>query len=319
MIIGLAGFSKTGKDTASEGMVGFQRFAFADLLKDAASRMLTIVGVTGDWGDSAFKEIWRPLLVALGAGMRATEPRYWIRLLAGDMELHRIKASDNVVITDVRYANEVAWIQDKGGIVIMLERPGYAAANAEEVRSFEEIKATFPKLPRVINDGTPEQLARKVLAITKKAPVDAEGLLARLNRWLVELGEFDEMTPANAAVRWGITLREAKERLHMMIGDLLAIPPKRVEVYVHGEGVSPLPKKLLGDWREARHHRMSLISGAGSTNKELAFAWNLSLYSANKYIAVLSREKMVKNIGTARLPIWLLTKKGKAWLAAGVN
>lgn len=168
MKVGLCGYARVGKDTAAEHMVEYERFAFADALKNEASKMMEAIGLPADWSDPVFKARWRPLLVALGAGRRATDPDYWIKRLIYTLAARNIAKRDNVVITDVRYANEVQWILGQGGTVIRIERPGHAPANSEESRSFLEIDSMYPKMPTVVNDGTPADLVQKVLIEIQK-------------------------------------------------------------------------------------------------------------------------------------------------------
>jgi hypothetical protein len=42
--------------------------------------------------------------------------------------------------------------------------------------------------------------------------------------WLDGLGEFEQIEPAAAAERWGVSIRDAMERLHAMCGGPLEIP-----------------------------------------------------------------------------------------------
>ena len=170
MKIGLVGFSKSGKDTAFKNMPGWKRAAFADPLKRMASKMLEVAlghAITvEDWEIPEFKEQWRPLLVALGAGMRKTCPDFWIRQLHMDLVRRELSALDDIAITDCRYANEVAWVLKKG-LVIRIHRPGFGAANGEEAKSIEEIDRLYPQLPQVTNDGTPEALGQAILEIVR--------------------------------------------------------------------------------------------------------------------------------------------------------
>jgi hypothetical protein len=168
MKVGLCGYARVGKDTAAEHMVEYERFAFADALKNEASNMMAAIEIDPDWTDPVFKARWRPLLVALGAGRRATDPDYWIKRLIYTLAARGVAKQDNVVITDVRYANEVQWILGQGGTVIRIERPEFGPANDEEARSFLEIDSMYPKMPTVVNDGTPADLVQKVLIEIQK-------------------------------------------------------------------------------------------------------------------------------------------------------
>jgi len=169
-LCGLCGFARSGKDTAALNMPGWTRMAFADALKNDLKPLLDSLGV--DLTDPAQKEKARPLLVAYGATARAFLPGYWVDRLFGEMAFQKIvaRAHENedpsFVVTDVRYPNEVNRILADGGKVVYLLRPGVQAANDEETRSIGEILERY-RIPVVLNDGTPEELGAKVLALVK--------------------------------------------------------------------------------------------------------------------------------------------------------
>ncbi len=106
------------------------------------------------------KRVGRTLLVEYGRLGRAVDPDYWIKRL--------LLPPARACITDVRYANECQWIWSKGGIVFEIVRPGVGPANAEEERSFAEIRqyaqAHGIDIPQVCNDvdGHPEVAAIEV-------------------------------------------------------------------------------------------------------------------------------------------------------------
>lgn len=176
-LIGLCGYARSGKDTAAEVLIkaGFTRVAFADALKldvlTALQRSAEIVNrantgqstggiqvTTGLFRSPTTKERFRPLLVEYGRAMRALSPGYWIDRLEAD-----VHGVDRVVVTDVRYQNEVSWVQENGGVVIYLDRPGIGPANQEEHDSFSQIKQDFT----VVNDGTIEELHQAVEQIVR--------------------------------------------------------------------------------------------------------------------------------------------------------
>lgn len=176
-LVGLCGYARSGKDTAAEVLIkaGFTRVAFADALKldvlIALQRSAQIVNradtgqstggiqvTTGLFSSPATKERFRPLLVEYGRAMRALSPGYWIDRMAAD-----VIGIDRVVVTDVRYQNEVSWVQENGGVVIYLDRPGIGPANQEEHDSFSQIKQDFT----VVNDGTIEELHQAVEQIVR--------------------------------------------------------------------------------------------------------------------------------------------------------
>lgn len=166
-IIGLCGYARAGKDTMAKAIIGeqtrlcFQRFAFADELKDDVSKaMRKALNTSGIPADpinvagimSDMKEQIRPMLVGWGAGLRAVDPGHWIKRLERLMRItldypidprsacasgsydprFRFKTC-RCVITDVRYKNEADWVRSLGGLVVWVERPGVYAANDEEL------------------------------------------------------------------------------------------------------------------------------------------------------------------------------------------
>lgn len=169
-LIGLCGFSRVGKDTAAANMPGWRRFAFADALKRDIDPMLDLVGC--DMRNSEHKERARPLMVEWGRTARAFKPDHWIVELfdvAGGVT-DALDEGQSVVITDVRYLNEAERILAEGGKLVMIERPGYGPANDEEDSSIYEIRRECAAYYRnVPNDGTPEELGRKVLAACGEA------------------------------------------------------------------------------------------------------------------------------------------------------
>lgn len=159
MIIGLTGFSRVGKDTLCEHLENFRRFAFADVLKRQVTAMLARVGIEVDlWGKD--KEEWRDMLVFWGRKMRMRDMDYWIKQLILELASQKVDIEeDRVCITDVRYLNEIRWIESKGGLVIGLDRPGYGPANPEEGITIREIRIQRPQIQWLNNDGTQYDLA----------------------------------------------------------------------------------------------------------------------------------------------------------------
>lgn len=141
MIIGFVGFIGSGKDTAADYLVnfhGFRRDSFANTLKDAVA---TVFG----WdrtlleGRTAEARAWREQVDewwATRLGMPELTPRWvlqywgtdvlrnafhddiWIASLENKMR----KTGDNIVISDVRFPNEITAIHNAGGIVVRVKR-----------------------------------------------------------------------------------------------------------------------------------------------------------------------------------------------------
>lgn len=157
MIVGLCGYAGVGKDTAALNMEGWKRVAFADALKTDLAGVLLTLGVNVFTSDPAVKEKIRPLLGAWGAVARSFDQAHWIKRLTDNIP------SGNVVVTDVRYQNEVAALIACDALVIRIIRPGTGPANPEETTSFGQIDRAY-RLPTVLNDQTPEILGRRILA-----------------------------------------------------------------------------------------------------------------------------------------------------------
>lgn len=137
MIVGLLGFIGSGKGTVGDILEqkGFVKDSFAKPLKDACSVMF-------GWprelleGDTEVSRKWREepdsywsekfgrqftprealQLMGTEAGRNVFHKDIWVISL-----LNRAKGKD-VVVTDVRFQNEIGYIQDNGGIVIRVKR-----------------------------------------------------------------------------------------------------------------------------------------------------------------------------------------------------
>lgn len=142
MIIGVIGFIGSGKGTVSEYLTkrhGFKHDSFASSLKDACS-------VIFDWprnlleGDTDESRAWREEIDIWWAdklGIPNFSPRYALQLVGTDsLRNHfnpdiwfltltnRIRKSpdQSVVISDVRFPNEINFIKENKGILIQVVR-----------------------------------------------------------------------------------------------------------------------------------------------------------------------------------------------------
>jgi len=141
MIVGFVGFIGSGKDTAADYLVNFHEFrrdSFANTLKDAISAVFGWDRTLLE-GRTAEARAWREQVDTWWAerlGMPNLTPRWvlqywgtevcrqnfhddiWIASLENKMRRTR----DNIVISDVRFPNEIAAIHNAGGIVIRIKR-----------------------------------------------------------------------------------------------------------------------------------------------------------------------------------------------------
>lgn len=141
MIIGFVGLIGAGKDTAADYLVnfyGFRRDSFANTLKDAVSNVFgwdrtLLEGRTKEarewreqvdtwWADRLEipKLTPRWILQYWGTDVcrKAFHDDIWIASLENKMR----KTKDNIVISDVRFPNEITAIHNAGGIVIRVKR-----------------------------------------------------------------------------------------------------------------------------------------------------------------------------------------------------
>jgi hypothetical protein len=141
MIIGFVGLIGAGKDTAADYLVnfhGFRRDSFANTLKDAVS---SVFGWDRTLLEGRTKEAreWREQVDPWWAerlNMPHLTPRWvlqywgtevcrngfhddiWIASLENKMR----KTGDNIVISDVRFPNEIVAIRNAGGQVVRVKR-----------------------------------------------------------------------------------------------------------------------------------------------------------------------------------------------------
>lgn len=151
MIVGIAGFIGSGKDTIADYLItfkGFKRMSYAGPLKDAVASIF-------DWdrelleGTTKYSREWRDTVDTWWAerldikhltprwvlqqwgtevGRRAFHDDIWIASI--ENKLRSIK--DNIVISDCRFPNELKSIKNAGGITVRVFRgenpPWYNAA-----------------------------------------------------------------------------------------------------------------------------------------------------------------------------------------------
>jgi hypothetical protein len=141
MIIGIAGFQGSGKDTIADylqNIYGFKRDSFASTLKDAVS---SVFGWDRELLEGRTKEsrAWREQVDAWWSerlNMPDLTPRYvlqvwgtevarksfhddtWIASLENKLR----KTNNDIVISDVRFPNEISAIKRAGGVVIRVTR-----------------------------------------------------------------------------------------------------------------------------------------------------------------------------------------------------
>ncbi|MEU5361127.1 hypothetical protein ACFY9R_26580 [Streptomyces albidoflavus] len=169
--IALTGLARSGKDSVAASLVedhGYVRVAFADALKDAALKadpliplkhidkavpLTTVVNFLGwERAKDAYPEV-RRFLQHFGQAVRDIDPRFWVA--AAVDAVHGASGGRPVVITDVRYHNEVMAVQDLGFTLVRIERPGLTPGDHVSERNTLD----FDVDATIVNDGTLDDLA----------------------------------------------------------------------------------------------------------------------------------------------------------------
>ena len=130
-----------------------------------------------------------------------------------------------------------------------------------------------------------------------------------LAAWLNGLGSFDELTPRDAAGRWGCSITEAMERLHAMTGGPLEIPAGAIETYRRAAwtaeiGRNPATGMPANERDELRLQRLAMIPDAGATKRELEALWRLSPGAAEAVMGVMKKRNLIRLVRVGKCCIW---------------
>lgn len=175
IVIGLCGPAGAGKNSVAEilcSRLSFRQMAFADPLYEAAAAITGIsVEAMQDRGIKEREIGWlgkspRRILQLLGTefGRGHLGSDVWIRHLGRRLSAMQ-ESGKNVVITDVRFPNEAAYIANRaGGAIWKVARGGSSGLEAAAVAHESERGLPVEYLDCVINNtGTLDQLAMTVV------------------------------------------------------------------------------------------------------------------------------------------------------------
>ena len=119
MIVGITGYAGSGKDSMGKCFVdnyGYTRVAFADAVK--------LMALDHHGWDGRKDEAGRALLQEVGSMMRDEYEHYWVDAAFAEVAKH-----EHVVLTDLRYVNELARLRQLGGVFVRVIRPGVGPVN----------------------------------------------------------------------------------------------------------------------------------------------------------------------------------------------
>jgi hypothetical protein len=141
MIIGIAGFQGSGKDTIADylqNIYGFKRDSFAATLKDAVAAVFgwdreLLEGRTTEsrtwreqvdpwWSERLAMPNLTPRLVLQKWGTEVARKSWHDDTWIASLENKLNRAHNDIVITDVRFPNEIQAVRNAGGIVIRVVR-----------------------------------------------------------------------------------------------------------------------------------------------------------------------------------------------------
>ncbi|WP_436739960.1 hypothetical protein [Streptomyces sp. BBFR102] len=181
LIVGLSGYSRSGKNSAAEALVqyGWKQAAFADKLREFllavdpvipgpyGSGLLRLSALIKDVGWEYAKDHYpevRALLQRTGteAGRKLLGPNVWV-----DAFLAQHTDTPALVVTDCRFPSEAQAIADRGGVLIRVRRPGVGPAKDKMGRVHESEVALdgWAFDHTLINDGSVRDLHLKLYGV----------------------------------------------------------------------------------------------------------------------------------------------------------
>lgn len=107
----------------------------------------------------------RFLLQAVGMKRRAQDPDYWVKKVAEEIEL---KKPSLVLISDLRFENEMTWINEINGATVHVLRPDNRGLEGDAASHASECSLKGKDFDRtILNDGSLKDLHKKALAVYK--------------------------------------------------------------------------------------------------------------------------------------------------------
>jgi hypothetical protein len=180
-LIGCAGQARNGKDVTADHLarkLGWNRGAFASNVKrifcdafgvdyEFIEHWKTVPNAPED-----FQMAVRNALQFIGDGFRQIKGEVWIDMLLRD-------EPDSLIISDIRYVNELRAVRKRGGVNVLIYRPGFMNDDPNDSEAVMRRFAThFLKMGRegsvsssgdyglvdffIVNDGSVDDLFAKI-------------------------------------------------------------------------------------------------------------------------------------------------------------
>lgn len=183
MIIGLGFKARAGKDTVASHLVNnysFVQESFAYPLKEYIGRQICGFNdkqLYGDWKETIDPE-WemtpRKMLQLVGtdALRKVVHDDFWIIPMKRKLKEH-LRNGRHVVISDVRFLNEINMIKNLNGLVIRIDRENPDKINGIEKHSSEFQLENYDAWNFTLdNNGTLEELYKKVDEVLKHPSIN---------------------------------------------------------------------------------------------------------------------------------------------------
>lgn len=177
MLIGVLGRKGSGKDTVSDYVIkkfNFEKMTLAEPLKNACMELFNFSDeqlygnlketIDPQWGVSPRKvlqwlgtDVFRNRIGELNPNIGNN---FWVNLLRVRY-IQRVNKNKNIkiIVSDVRYQNEIDMIHQFGGCVIKLTRPSINNTDAHESeKNIDNLKGDID----IMNDGTLDELYKRV-------------------------------------------------------------------------------------------------------------------------------------------------------------
>jgi hypothetical protein len=157
--IAFTGYSRSGKDVAGSALVemGYVRHNFGDIIKRQLDALLqTHLGISAFTEQDDQKWVIRPLLELWGdLNYEEISTRYFDYLPKRCVNTRLVRLREGFL-----------W-RNNGGLIVLLTRPGLQPASSWEEACLGFLEADNLITHRLTNDGTPEELAQRVVQLAR--------------------------------------------------------------------------------------------------------------------------------------------------------